>query len=337
MPKCTNDSTKSYTGKEPSPKGLGICASAEEVGKVMVGKDGANWIVSQTKTCKKWTKSESIPKLKPQLIPLLIMESIPKLELNPTPLLKTESIPQLKTEYIHEKKYKNESIDFDNLDEDCYTYSYIPDVSETTIINETGLEDKFGGSKPFFIEGESWPLCNIFGDEHGMNFVCQFKDPRKKNNILYRVFWNFHECDISEVCDPIITIFPIELNEENLKKQIFLLNPYPFESASNSNEIKSWKPCKELKQLSYILDKYQIESRFPRYFSMYNSSKYVPYSEVKIGGTPVYYRSVKHKRYSHNFLQLSECDYLPFSWENYGIAHVERDGDFDYDGWAHFF
>ena len=105
MPKCINDSTKSYTGKEPSPKGLGRCASAEEVGTVMVGKDGANWIVSQTKTCKKWVKTESIPKLKPQPSPLLIIESIPLLNPEPTPLLKTESIPQLKTEYIHEKKY----------------------------------------------------------------------------------------------------------------------------------------------------------------------------------------------------------------------------------------
>ena len=333
MPKCSNDSTKSYTGKEPSPKGLGICASAEDVGKVMIGKDGANWIISQTKTCKKWVKSESIPKLKPQPSPLI--DSIPLLELNPTPLLKPESTPLLETESIHEKKYKNESIDFDNLYEDCYTYSYIPDVSETTIINETGLEEKFGGSKPFFIEGETWPLCNIFGDEHGMEFICQFKDPRYQDNILYRVFWNFYEGDISDICDPIISIFPLELNEENLKKQIFLLNPSPFESISNANEIKSWKPCKELKQLSYILDKYRIESGFPRYFSMYNSSKYVPYSEVKIGGTPVYYRSVKHKRYSHNFLQLSACDY--FSLENYGIVHVDRDGDFDYDAWAPFF
>jgi hypothetical protein len=335
MPKCTNDSNKSYTGKEPSPKGFGFCASAEDLGKVMVGKDGSNWIVKQTKTCKKWVKTESIPKLKPQPSPLI--DSIPLLNPESTLLLNSESTPLLETESIHEKKYKNETIDFDNLEEDCYTYSYLPDVSETTIINETGLEEKFGGSKPFFIEGETWPLCDIFGDEHGMEFVAQFKDPRNKNNILYRVFWNFYECNISEVCDPIITILPIELNEENLKKQIFLLNPSPFEPITKANEIKSWKPCKELKQLSYILDKYRIESRFPRYFSMYNSSKYAPYSEVKIGGTPVYYRSVNHKRYSHNFLQLSGCDYLPISWENYGIGHVEIDGDFDYDAWATFF
>ena len=297
MPKCSNDKTKTYTGIEPSPKGRGFAASAEEVGKIMVGKDGNNWIVIQTKTCKKWIKTE----------------------------LKTESIP--------EKKYKNETIDFDNLSEDCYTFSYIPDVSEIEITNETGLEEKFGGSKPFFIESESWPLSDIFGDEREMEFVCQFKDPRKKDNILYRVFWNFYEVDISDVMEPTITILPIELNEENLKKQSVLLNPHK----SYANEIKSWKQFRELKQLSYILDKYEVNSAFPRYFSMYNFSKYAPYCEVKIGGTPVYYRYIKnHKKYSHNFLQLSECDYLPFSWENYGIAHVDKDGDFDYDSWTQF-
>ena len=33
MPKCINDKKKSYKGDEPSPKGLGYCASAENVGK----------------------------------------------------------------------------------------------------------------------------------------------------------------------------------------------------------------------------------------------------------------------------------------------------------------
>lgn len=42
MPKCINDTSKNYTGKELSPKGLGYCSSSEEVGKIMVGKDVAN-------------------------------------------------------------------------------------------------------------------------------------------------------------------------------------------------------------------------------------------------------------------------------------------------------
>ena len=56
MPKCLNDSKKSYTGKEPSPKGCGYSASAETTGKTMKGTDENMWIVTETKTCKKWMK-----------------------------------------------------------------------------------------------------------------------------------------------------------------------------------------------------------------------------------------------------------------------------------------
>ena len=185
MPKCTNDNTKSYTGKEPSPKGLGFSASAEEFGKIMLGKDGANWIVSQTKTCKKWVKVK-----------------------NETTKTST--------------KTKKESLDFDNMDEDCYTYTYLPDVDENELIDETGLEEKFGGSKPFFIEGEYWPL---FNEDSKMYFLCQFKDPRKEDNILFRVFSSIEEDSKDDLEEELeedyatFKILPIELSEENLKKQ----------------------------------------------------------------------------------------------------------------------
>ena len=45
MPKCLNDKTKTYKGNEPSPKGLGYCASAEEDGKIMEGHDNNLWKV----------------------------------------------------------------------------------------------------------------------------------------------------------------------------------------------------------------------------------------------------------------------------------------------------
>jgi hypothetical protein len=138
MPKCLNDETKYYKGNEPSPKGLGYSAGEEEVGEIMIGKDGNNWIVSQTKTCKKWVKVDN------------------------------------------EKKSKKKVIDFDNLDENDYINAYLPDVSEKEITDETGLEEKFGGTKPFFIEGESWPLINT---EEPMKLLIQFKDPRKKDAI----------------------------------------------------------------------------------------------------------------------------------------------------------
>ncbi len=44
MPICKNHPKRHYTGKEPSPKGLGYCASGEEEGKIMKGRDGNTWI-----------------------------------------------------------------------------------------------------------------------------------------------------------------------------------------------------------------------------------------------------------------------------------------------------
>jgi hypothetical protein len=37
--KCINDPSRYYKGNESSPKGLGYCAFAEEIGKVMEGRD----------------------------------------------------------------------------------------------------------------------------------------------------------------------------------------------------------------------------------------------------------------------------------------------------------
>ena len=59
MLKCKNDSTKSYKGDEPSPKGFGYCAHSEEIGKVRKGKDGNMWEIKTTiKGIKKWVKKK---------------------------------------------------------------------------------------------------------------------------------------------------------------------------------------------------------------------------------------------------------------------------------------
>ena len=54
MPVCKNNSKKSYTGKEPSPKGLGFCASSEKEGTKRKGLDGNIWI----KKFGRWIKYE---------------------------------------------------------------------------------------------------------------------------------------------------------------------------------------------------------------------------------------------------------------------------------------
>ena len=55
--KCKNNPKKSYTGKEPSPKGFGWCASGEIIGKKRIGKDGNRWIIKKMNNgSKKWVK-----------------------------------------------------------------------------------------------------------------------------------------------------------------------------------------------------------------------------------------------------------------------------------------
>ena len=57
MPRCKN-STGYYTGREPSPKGLGYCAHASRVGSRLIGNDGNVWIVHQDKNGRlSWKKS----------------------------------------------------------------------------------------------------------------------------------------------------------------------------------------------------------------------------------------------------------------------------------------
>jgi len=48
MPKCIDDPSRSYTGKEPSPKGLGYCAHTHSVGTTKKGNDGNTWTVETT-------------------------------------------------------------------------------------------------------------------------------------------------------------------------------------------------------------------------------------------------------------------------------------------------
>jgi len=50
MPLCINDSTKTYKGNEPSPKGFGYCAHSQEIGIRKKGTDGNNWIIKEYKS-----------------------------------------------------------------------------------------------------------------------------------------------------------------------------------------------------------------------------------------------------------------------------------------------
>jgi len=63
MPICKNNSKKKYTGLEPSPKGLGYCASGEKEGTIMKGNDGNQWFISNGK----WIKKDNTENIKKEL------------------------------------------------------------------------------------------------------------------------------------------------------------------------------------------------------------------------------------------------------------------------------
>ena len=283
MPKCINDSTKSYKGNEPSPKGLGYSASSEEEGKILKGLDGSYWSVKQTAKCKRWVK------------------------------------------------YKIEN--FDNLPDEFYHNGYFPETKEIKPENETGLENKFGGSKPFFIEGEVWPTYKSVP----MIFFCQFRDPRTENNILYRVFFPFDcdkldEYDYTDPEDGYIS--KIELTNENLKKQIIIKKPTcNLVKLTNFKPfiINNWKTEKELKHYNLIKRELNISNDQEKKLSLYDlyfDNQFVPSSSVKIGGTPMYCQSSTSEI---NFFQLTDCKWMDYGWGDSGIAHIYEDCSLAWD------
>jgi hypothetical protein len=68
MPSCKNDSKRKYKGSEPSPKGYGYCAHAEQVGAVKKGTDGNKWIVARVSNgSQRWMKKNGKSKSKSKI------------------------------------------------------------------------------------------------------------------------------------------------------------------------------------------------------------------------------------------------------------------------------
>ena len=273
MTKCINDPTKNFTGKEKNPKGRGFCASAEEDGTIMAGKDGNYYEVKTIKNEKKWIK-------------------------------------------------KDVNIDLNNLSIDCFTDVWFPEVKELKL-KESGLEQKFGGNIPFFIEGEIWPIDS---NKIPMVFFCQFVDPRKKDNILYRVFLpidNDEDCMLDE-----INITKIELSKENLKKQIIInknpIDTQEFNTIFKPYIISGWDKQSEFKQYKYIMEKYNMPMNYGKLYDEYMEHKNTPSSRIKVGGTPTSTQDEDTVQ-DYDLIQLTDSKFLPYMWGDCGIAHISSD------------
>ena len=224
---------------------------------------------------------------------------------------------------------------FNNLPEEYYNKGYIPKCSK--INEETGLEEKFGGKYPFFVKGEKWPSK---GNYH-MTFFCQLKDPRKNDNILYRVFILIDDNDINDD----FWITKIELNDENIKNQVLIKKPkypdeffdrYSKEEIFEPYQINSWKVFNDIKNYNYLRQHFCI----PDYIYQGNNTLYNKFSDayhsngpkpgIKVGGTPLSTQDQEFVQ-SFDFLQIEYSTVLPYMWGDVGIAHVSDDCDFTWD------
>ena len=208
-----------------------------------------------------------------------------------------------------DKKWCKYDFTFDFLPKECHNIAFIPVTEEITGDQETGIESKFGGSKPFFIKGESWPL--------NMTFFCQFIDPRKNNKILYRIFVDVNSYDPIEDNK----IDKIELNDENIRNQIIITNPKPNQVFDHCYKIIDWKTILELKSLKFIMTHYKIPTNCEHILNdAYYDHKLYPSCGIKVGGTP---QSTQNCDYSdYDLIQITESKYLPYGWGDCGIAHI---------------
>ena len=208
------------------------------------------------------------------------------------------------------------SLDLSELGPEFYVDVYYPKAVAISESDETGIEEKFGGQKPFFVNGESWPVSP--GDNIPMKFICQYIDPRNDTKIMTRIF--IPEDDDLENAK----ILKIEFNETNLANQL-IISPPCEDITFNGYEIKEWIKDKELKSYEHIKNNLNININF---YPLYEENQYFPSFGTKIGGT-------------HQFTQLSDYDdddfenlfvmqitggkYVEWSYGDSGIVHILND------------
>jgi len=209
------------------------------------------------------------------------------------------------------KKWVKFQINIDNLPHDCYHEAKLPITTKISADEETGLEEKIGGHKPFFVEGDEWPSL----DGKSLTFFGQFKISTNEN-ILTRVFINTFgdEGTYYEIND-------IELNDDNKKNQVIITNSDLENSIIfDAHKITDYHVITELKPLHFLYERLSMPEN--DYFKQkYYDSKYYPYEYIKLNGTSI------HSQYpgqSFNLIQLRECSTLPFQWGDCGFAHVTK-------------
>ena len=201
------------------------------------------------------------------------------------------------------KKWEKIEINVNELPKDCYHESKKPITKVVQPEDETGLEEKFGGQYPFFLEedGNEWPTDD---EEIPYIFLGQWKHP-EKNNIFILCFVN------DDLSDNIV------YESDITKKQIKIQKPDNVQGL-DCHEIIGYENKKELKHLSHIYDRLRLQEN-DHFEDQYNKSIYSNFDGCKFGGTAIY---CQRNPTLNNLLQLSTCNILDFKIGDGGIAHI---------------
>ena len=228
-----------------------------------------------------------------------------------------------------------DKIEFSSLPKDFFNKAYFPKTEKINKEDETGLEEKFGGSVPFFVKGESWPI-NKDNDKKYV-FVAQFKDPRSETNMLTRIFMDFDSNDDIDIFSKEnIYLDTIELSEKNIKNQIKIdIDDDDELTIHQPYKIIKWNESSEYKEQQYFLEKFGLTDNKESVFHNFYYDNLVPNDGIKVGGTPTYTQLNTDYSIPH-FLQLTECKEIPYAWGDSGIAHIYADNNirsfgFDWD------
>ena len=211
------------------------------------------------------------------------------------------------------KKWIPFYIDLEDLPHDCYHEVKFPKTRKISFEEETGVEEKLGGSKPFSVEGEGWPI-----DERGNPyiFVAQFKHPDDQNKlIVFFIDQEFEDSDIIEY----------DLDEETLKKQITITCPENEESKHpniiyDPYIIDYYRISKELKPLSFLYERLRLPEN-DQFRTDYYASDYFANDCIKIGGTAFH---CQQEPTFNKFLQLNDSGVLPVEFGDSGIGQLKQ-------------
>lgn len=77
---CLNHVAYNYTGKESTPQGLGYCAEAEDIGKVMMGRDKHMWTVGIKNSMKVWVRIPDQMVARKEIAPMAAKDKVDEKE-----------------------------------------------------------------------------------------------------------------------------------------------------------------------------------------------------------------------------------------------------------------